>query len=221
MKKTLLGSALTIATLASAQIDFNATRFGLTAGATYSRVQNAHNPSGPRYSVQGGLLALTPIGSDDQFYIQTELTYFGAGETGDKKEEKKNKWPHAVYANNYLSLPISFKAYFSEGESEFFALGGPRFDFLINQRVKNIPAKREDYAIDKYGKANKFNIGVGAGFGYSYKRQWEITARYDMHLMDTYPDLKNSPIEMATSDPNVAKKKNEHIISLSLSYIFE
>lgn len=221
MKKILLGTALALGTLVSAQIDFQSTRYGITAGVTYSRVQHAHNPSGPRYGFQGGILALTPVDIDDQFYIQTELLYYGAGEGGNRKTEKDKNWPHAIYANNYLSLPISFKAYFSEAETEFFAIGGPRFDFLINQKVSNVPVGREDYQIEKYGEAGKFNVGVGLGFGFSYKRQWEITARYDAHLLNAYPKLKNSPIEVSTTDPSVAKKKNEHIIGVGISYIFE
>ena len=149
------------------------------------------------------------------------MLYFGAGEGGDKEVEKRKGWGHAVYANNYLSVPISFKAYFSENESEFFALVGPRFDFLVNQNNKNIPPGRDDYAVERYGKAAKFNLGVGLGFGYSYKRQWEITARYDMHLMNAYPDLKYSKIEEGTNDPSVAKKKNEHIINVGIAYIFK
>ena len=51
MKKLLISSALCAATFVAAQIDLRSTRFGLTAGATYSRVTNAPNPSGPIYSV--------------------------------------------------------------------------------------------------------------------------------------------------------------------------
>jgi hypothetical protein len=43
------------------------TRFGVTAGLNYSRVSNAHNPSGPRYTFQGGALALIPVGKANQF----------------------------------------------------------------------------------------------------------------------------------------------------------
>lgn len=221
MKKIIFGCALSLATMVQAQVDFSATRFGLTAGPTYSRIQNAHNPSGPRYSFYGGVVAITPVGGDDQFYVQTELLYVGAGETGDKSTESKRGWNHAVYANNYLSLPINFKAYFSEGESEFFALGGPRFDYLINQSNKNIPPGKEDYAVDRYGKGRAFNVGLGLGIGFSYKRQWEATLKYDYHLLNVYPDLKNSPIEQATTDPSVAKKKSEHMIGLGISYIFQ
>lgn len=219
IKKLFLLTALSTATAMSAQIDFSATRFGITAGPTYSRVQNAHNPSGSRISVMAGVQALTPIGADDQFYIQTEVLYLGAGEGGDRSNEKKYGNPHAVYGNNYISVPISFKGYFSESENEFFALVGPRFNFLINQTIKN-PAK-ESYKVDTYGKANSFNFGVGGGIGYSYKRELELTLKYDIHLSNAHPDLKNSPEEIRTQDPAVARKKTEHVISVGLSYFFK
>ena len=124
MKKSLKKIALSLSVFASffsfAQIDFSSTRFGLTAGPTYSRVQKARNPSSARVSFYGGFLALVPIGGDDMFYLQPEIEYLGAGENGQNS---------AVYASNYISVPIYFKAYFSEAESEFFGQLGPRFGF--------------------------------------------------------------------------------------------
>lgn len=213
MKKILLTSALALSTLSFAQIDFSSTRFGVTGGLNYSRVKNAHNPSGPRYAFQGGVLALIPIGKANQFYLQPEVLYYGAGETGKDKDLKGVKGYDALYANNYLSVPVFFKGYFSEAESEFFGMAGPRFNFLIGQTVKD--EAREAYKKDTQGKANSFNFGIGIGIGYSYKRQLEVALKYDLGLSDTYPDLNESKL-----DPNSAKKKSEQVLSLSLSYIF-
>jgi hypothetical protein len=214
MKKLLLTSALVLSTLSFAQIDFSSTRFGVTAGPNYSRVKNAHNPSGPRFAFQGGLLALIPIGKANQFYLQPEVLYYGAGETGKDKDAKGTKGYDAVYANNYLSVPVFFKGYFSEAESEFFGMVGPRFNFLIDQTVKN--EARDVYKEDAQGKANSLNFGMGIGVGYSYKRQLEVAFKYDLGFSDTYPDLDESKL-----DPNSAKKKSEQVLSLSVSYIFK
>ena len=222
MKKLILTSALLATVLVSAQIDFSSTRFGVTAGATYSRVSNAHNPSGPRISVYGGALALIPVDNNDQFYIQPQIEYLGAGETGKDKNAKGTPGYDAVYANNYLSVPIYFKGFFSEAESEFFAMAGPRFSFLIDQKVTD-PSK-DYYDIDEVaefpgldGKASSFNFGLGFGLGFSYKRQVEIALRYDLGLTDTYKGLKNE----GGGDPNTVKNKSEQIISVGLSYIFQ
>lgn len=214
MKKILLTTALAFSVLSFAQIDLSSTRFGLTAGGNYSRVKNAHNPSGARFGFQGGVLALIPMGGADQFYLQPEVLYYGAGETGKAKNAKGTKGYDAVYANNYISVPVYFKGYFSEAESEFFGLIGPRFNFLIDQKVKN--ESREIYRTDQGGKASSFNFAIGAGIGYSYKRQLELAIKYDFGLSNTYPNLDETNL-----DPNSAKKKTEQVLSLTLSYIFE
>ncbi|SDQ72792.1 Outer membrane protein beta-barrel domain-containing protein [Chryseobacterium soldanellicola] len=222
MKKILLASAVVFSTLSFAQIDFSSTRFGITAGGNYSGVKNAHNPSGKRFTVQAGVLALIPVGNENQFFLQPEIVYFGAGETGKNKDSKGVDGYDAVYANNYLSVPINFKGYFSEDESEFFGIVGPRFNFLLSQKVKNAPLSRPYYNPDVVdpalsnvnGKASSFNFGVGVGVGYSYKRQLELTAKYDFGISDTYPGLKNEP-------KGSNKNKSEQVLSLTLSYIFE
>lgn len=222
MKKLFLGAALAAATTLSAQVDLSQTRFGVTVGGNYSRVKNAHNPSGPRYAFQFGGLALIPIDSNDQFYIQPEVTYYGAGETGKDKSAKGQDGYNAVYANNYISVPVYFKGYFSEAESEFFGLLGPRFNFLVNQKVTD--PSRLAYTVDGdplypgvNGKAAGFNFAIGAGVGYSYKRQLELALKYDLGLSNTYPKM----VESWTKDPNTEKKKSEQVVSLTLSYIFE
>ncbi len=220
MKKLILSGALCVTTLLSAQIDFSAIRYGITGGATYSRVRNAHNPSGPRFAAYGGVLALIPVDSNDQFYIQPGVEYLGAGESGKDKDAKGAIGYDAVYANSYISVPIFFKGYFSEAESEFFALAGPRFNFLIDQNVTDAPLKytvEGDPVTGVNGKAASFNFAIGLGVGFSYKRMLEITGRYDIGLTNTYPGLNNE----LGSDPNIAKRKSEQVISVGLSYIFQ
>ena len=212
MKKRILGASLLVSVMSFAQIDirFSETRFGVLAGGNYSGVRNAHNPSGKRIGLQAGAMALIPADHDDMLYLQTEVEYHQAGETGYNKAEGGNK--ETKYYNDYISVPIYVKGYFSEAESEFFALGGPYFNFLLNQKVEK--PSRDYYAIDKYGKANSFNWGIGLGLGFSYRRQLELTLKYDLGLSDTYPDLKNMPKE-------VTKKKSEQAISIGVSYIFK
>jgi len=222
MKKILFGSLLLMSFFSQAQIDFRSTEFGLVAGGTYSRVRNAHNPSGARISVLGGVTAQVPIGTAEQYYIQIEALYFGAGESGKAKDAKNAPGYDAIYGNNYLSIPLNFKAYFSEAESEFFGLIGPRFNFLINQKIENPsrPVYTEEGDPNHpgfNGKANPFNFGLGAGVGFSYKRQLEIALKFDIGLSNAYPNM----VESWTSDPNTQKKKSEQVISLGLTYLFK
>lgn len=225
MRKLILGIASAGATTLSAQVDLSSTRFGIAAAGNYSRVNNGHNPSGPRYTLQAGFLALVPLDNSYQFYLQPELVYYGAGETGKNKDSKGKSGYDAVYSNDYISVPVYFKGYFSEAESEFFGLIGPRFSFLVNQKVKDAPAGREYYdpnfSDPDYpeinGKANKFNFGIGVGLGFSYKRKLELNLRYDIGLSNTYPNL----VEDWTGDPDAEKKKSEQVLSLGLNYIFD
>ena len=220
MKKLILAFGILSVSFLSAQVDLSSTRFGITGGPNYSRVQNAHNPSGPRYSFYAGVLALIPIDDNNQFYLQPEVLYLSAGETGKDSNAKGKIGYDALYASNYISVPINFKGYFSEAESEFFAFAGPRFDFLIGQKITN-PSRPASYQVDNYGKAGAFNFNLGFGLGYSYKRQLEISAKYDIGLSDAFPNLKNSPSEVSTTDPDVAKRKSQQILSVGLSYIFK
>ncbi len=225
MKKiSLLFALFAFAFTFAQKIYFSSTRYGITAGGTYSRVRNAHNPSGPIFSFYGGFLAIIPIDKDNQFYLQPEIEYLGAGESGKNKDSKEISGYDAVYANNYISVPIYLKGYFSEAESEFFALFGPKFNFLINQKVTNAPITKPYYTVEGSplypgvnGKANSFNFALGFGIGYSYKRKLEITGRYDLGISNTYKGLMNEP----GMDPAIIKSKSEHVVSLGLSYIFD
>lgn len=227
MKKLFLSLAMASATALSAQIEFSQTRFGLTAGANYSGVKNAHNPSGKRLGFQAGGLALIPFeNNDDQFYLQTEVNYHQAGETGYNKKEGGNK--NTKYYNNYISVPVYFKAYFSEAESEFFGMLGPKFNFLVGQKVE-APAMAgyaTSYTGAGDGKAKFLNFAIGAGVGFSYKRQWELALKYDFGLSDTYPNLRYYEQELSERrgravDPNTLKKSSEQVVSITLSYIFD
>lgn len=225
MKKLLLLGIFMMSLGMSAQIDWSSTRFGVIGGGNYSRIRNAHNPSGPRYTFQAGALALIPIGSEEQFYLQPEITYYGAGESGKQKDAKGHDGYNAIYANDYLSVPIFFKGYFSENETEFFGFAGPRFNFLIRQKTTDAPASRPYYTPDVTdplhpeisGNANKFNFGASFGLGYSYKRQLELAVSYNLGISNTYPKLK----EGWTGDPSTDLSKSEQVLSVTLSYIFK
>lgn len=163
---------------------------------------------------------MIPVDNNSQFFIQPEVEYLGAGESGKDKDAKGAVGYDAVYANNYVSVPIYFKGYFSEAESEFFAMVGPKFNFLLNQKVTDAPLRytvEGDPDTGVNGKAASVNFAVGFGVGFSYKRQLEITGRYDLGLSNTYKGLMN---EKGT-DTNIGKKKSEQVFSLGLSYIFQ
>ncbi|AQX02243.1 porin family protein [Elizabethkingia anophelis] len=222
MKKLFFASVLVVSGLSYGQRNMDlaqerGARFGLTAGANRSGVSNAHHPSGARYGFQGGFLALLPLGKSMQYFIQPEVLYHQAGETGKDKDFKNSSGYDALYANNYISVPVYFKMYFSNKANSFFAMGGPRFNFLMNQKVSDIPSGRPWYDPDYEGsngfngKAAKMNFAIGLGMGYSFDREWEIVIKHDIGLTNTYKGLMN---ELSN------KKKSEQVISLGVNYIF-
>lgn len=224
MKKIVLSFALACSTVSTAQIQLDAVRFGATGGVNYSRIRHAHNPSGPRIGFNVGVLALIPIDNTDQFYLQPQIMYSSSGESGKDPDAKDAVGYNAMYTNNYISVPIYLKGYFSEAESEFYGLVGPKIGFLMSQKVTN-PGKPH-YTVEGVdypglgnvnGKANSTNFALSLGIGYSYKRKLEVHAIYDWGFSNVYKGLMNEP----GTDPNIQKKKTEHVISAGLSYIFD
>jgi hypothetical protein len=47
----------------------------------------------------------------------------------------------------------------------------------------------------------------------------ELALKYDIGLSNTYPNLKNSPLEIGYA--GTAKKKSEQVLSLGLTYFFK
>ncbi len=207
MKKLLLGSFLAISSIMSAQlfIQLDKTRIGVIGGGNYSKVRNAHNPSYPRYGYHGGLLALIPMDREGQFYLQPQVEYLAAGEKGEGS---------TLYANNYISVPVYFKGYLAEGATSLYVFGGPRFAFLINQKVEK--TNNPLYEIGNLGKAKTFDFALSGGGGLSFNKKFEIYARYDFGLSSVFPDI----VEVSTKDPNVHRKKTQHIAMVGVSYIF-
>ena len=207
MKKVFFGGFLTLLfSFSYAQIGgiFQDMRFGAKAGVNYSRISNIHGDSKGRIGFNAGALALIPISYGNDFFIQPELSYSQKGETNDTKDGKE------VYQLDYIDLPILFKAYFSERDSEFFGIFGPQFSFLVTDKIKN-PSKIENiekiYHHDKY---KSFDFSLVGGIGYSYKRNIELTLRAEYGLIDA---VQGNQIEST-------KGNNNGVVSLGLNYIF-
>ncbi|MCK0205058.1 porin family protein [Ornithobacterium rhinotracheale] len=171
-------------------------KFGVKAGLDYSRIKNIHAESGSRLGLNAGVFAMIPVSYGDEFYIQPEINYAQKGEKNDVPGSKKE-----VYSLNYIDVPVLFKAYFSERNTDFFGLFGPQFSFLISDKVKN-PLNTE--SLDE--KYNKFDFGLVGGLGFSYLRKWEVDARLSYGFIDTVKNQKET--------------NNNVVASLSFSYVF-
>ena len=207
MKKVFFGGFLTLLfSFSYAQIGgiFQDMRFGAKAGVNYSRISNIHGDSKGRIGFNAGALALIPISYGNDFFIQPELSYSQKGETNDTKAGKE------VYQLDYIDLPILFKAYFSDRDSEFFGIFGPQFSFLVTDKVKNASNIEEIKRLYHNNDYKSFDFGLVGGIGYSYERNIELTLRAEYGLTDA----------VKGNEGESTKRNNNGLINLGLSYIF-
>lgn len=180
MKNVILSLLLIVSAYSYSQITF-----GAKAGLNITNLKDIHGDSGSRYGFHAGGFATIPLGQNDQFYVQPELLYSQQGE----KNEGENI--NEVYQLDYINVPVLFKSYFSEQDTEFYGIIGPQFGFLINDSVKN--QVESIYSDDKY---NSMDLGALLGVGFSYLRTWEFEVRYlygfsDAVENDRHNDRKN------------------------------
>lgn len=150
-------------------------RYGVRGNLQFTNVSDIHGTSKTRTAAAAGLVFQIPIGNEDQYYFNPEILYSLQGER-DSQELTKN----VKYFQNYINIPLMFRAFFSEDPSEFFAEIGPQISFLVHEKNKEI-----DYA-----KLESFDYSIGFGIGYSFDRKYEFSARYNFGLKDAYPDYK-------------------------------
>ncbi len=141
------------------------------------------------------------------FYLQPQVEYFSAGEKGDGE---------TVYANNYLSVPVYFKAYFSESRIRVFWAIRSTIRFFT-QPKSGKSSSRSIYNVEEFGKAAAFDLAASAGLGFSYKRNLEILGRSDFGVSNNLPDLMGKePQDGATNST-----KRQHVLSAGITYIFD
>lgn len=193
MKKLLLSLLLIISSISYAQITY-----GAKAGLNITNLKDIHGDSDSRYGFHVGGFATIPIGQSNQFYLQPELLYSQQGEknTGANYDE--------LYQLDYLNIPVLFKPYFSEQDTEFYGIIGPQFGFLINDNVKN--SANLGYEDNEY---NSMDLGALLGLGFSYLRTWEFEARYLYGFTDT---VENNDIN--------SKKNRTSNLHFSIGYRF-
>jgi hypothetical protein len=193
MKKSVL-IFLLIPILSYSQI-----RFGLRGSLQNSNVSKIHKESSSRIAGSVGVLAQIQLDDYNRFFIQPEISYSLQGEK-DKVKLSGNT-TKAKFYQNYINIPVYFRAYFSESESEFFTEIGPQLGLLISQKDKELEKKR-------YGSNPKnFDASISIGLGYSIIRKSEFFIRYNYGFMDIYDKLH--------------EQQNTSVVSFGFAYIFD
>lgn len=193
MKKILLILILIVSTISYGQITY-----GAKGGLNITNLKDIHGDSGSRYGFHIGGFATIPLGTSNQFYFQPEVLYSQQGEknTGENFDE--------VYQLDYINVPLLFKPYFSEQDTEFYGIIGPQVGFLVMDNVKN--EAFIGYENDEY---NSLDIGALLGIGFSYLRTWEFEVRYLYGFTDA----------VKYSDVNDAKNRTSNL-HFSIGYRF-
>ena len=184
MKKLLLSLILIVSTISYAQITY-----GAKAGMNITNLKDIHEDSGSRYGFHVGGFATIPIGQNNQFYFQPELLYSQQGE----KNEGENI--NEVYQLDYINVPLLFKPYFSEQDTEFYGIIGPQVGFLISENVKD--QVDTIYNDDEY---NTLDVGALLGVGFSYLRTWEFEVRYLYGFTDAVKEAQVKDRKNRTSN---------------------
>ena len=194
INKIILGICMTLPLIAFSQV-----RYGIKGSLTYTNISNVHWESQSRKAFAIGGFAQIPLTSDELFYFQPELVYSLQGEKDKGQSHGQAEYVNVDYYQSYINIPLMFRAYFSEAESEFFAELGPELGFLVYQ-------KNKDLDIKNYSKPSTFNLSGGIGAGFSLLRKYEISARYNYGMIDAYKDYPR------TNRTSVA--------TITLAYIF-
>ena len=156
MKKLIVVIAVLLCSLSFAQVTF-----GPKIGVNVSKIKDVHGDSNQGIGMFVGGFATIPLKDYSQeFFIQPELLFSQMGEKdGDER-----------VTLNYIQVPVLFKAYFSEQDTEFFGEVGPQFGFLLGESLP------DNYGYDHEFKG--FDFGATVGVGFSYLRNWEVNARF-------------------------------------------
>jgi hypothetical protein len=162
---------------------FKDMRLGISTGIQleYFLVDNLSLKSGVYYENKG--MDLSSSRSEDGFLpYEPSLTYAGSITDKYKREVK----------NNYLSVPILLRKYFSSGKS-FFVEGGCYFSQLINSQIDYTYSlyQIEYEGVSEKDHTNKLDYGFTLGTGYvkrlndQFRFEVEMLFNYGLRKIDS------------------------------------
>ena len=189
MKNILLIAAITISSLATAQME-NIT-FGAKAGLNIASVTgDIGENSDSRISFHLGAVARYDI--DDKLSIQPELLY---SSQGAKNEDSYEDLGTSITTNttwkvDYILLPVMAKFYVSEGLS---LEAGPQIGFLASANADTDVTVRDNAAevsvsnsssTDVKDELKSIDFAFNLGLGYKLDNGLNFAARYNIGLSD-------------------------------------
>ena len=155
-------------------------RFGIKIGGQVSRVDDIHDMTKQRIGgLTVGATMKLPLLKQDSCWVffAPELLY---SQEGEKRKLRSDGSIEKLYLD-YISLPLMFKGYFAENQIMFLEFG-PELSYLIYHKNK---------AID-LGEVRKFDfsLGIGGGASFGKNNNFEIGARLNLGLLDSYREVE-------------------------------
>lgn len=185
------------------EMGISQTRFGARLSGSMTNITDVHSYSKSRAGFQIAVMGLIPVTNNDILFFQPEINYSAQGEFDKPKRPDRSSAKQKIFTN-YINIPLNMKLYFTDAESEFFALAGPYLGFKISDKTDSYDFPTEaddnDYA--------SFDFGFTAGVGYSLQREIEFSLRYSYGLVD---QIKND---------HGKKTNSTSILNLGVSYFF-
>ncbi len=164
------------------------TQLGVTANIHQSNIYGIHDYSKGRIAPAFGLTLQYRLEKDIsdekeyKYFLQPVLEYSMDGEKAEPPQGSQK------FLNNYISLPIFFKYYFTLSETKrdrrYFLMAGPLFGFAVSDKREGNLYFSQDISADKNFK--KFNFGVTLGAGYHFDKNLEAFVRFDRGLSKAY-----------------------------------
>lgn len=196
MKKLILSLAL-VASAAAANAQ-TTTRFGIKAGANYTKFSgdNLGNIE-YKFGAVGGLAA--NIGLSESLSIQPELLYSMKG--AELKDAPLNDYNFKL---NYLELPILFRYTLNDGKGPFVQ-AGPQIGYLLNSKLSD--GDGDEIKIDN-DSFQKMELGYAAAIGYQTEMGLSIEGRF------------NGGINSIGKDNDSYDQQRNRVFSVQLGYMF-
>lgn len=193
----------TLLCLLFAEYGFSQIKYGARLSGSMTNITEVHAHSKSRTGFQIAALATIPFNDNDIFFFQPEINFSGQGEynqpiINDEKIKQKAFL-------NYINIPLNLKVFFSDAESEFYAIAGPYIGFKIGESIGKTATGNSEA---EHNEFSSFDFGLNAGIGYSLNREVEFSLRYSYGLVD---QVKNDWRDASNSTS---------ILNLGVSYFF-
>lgn len=187
----------TILFLVFVQFGLSQVKYGARISGGMTNITEVNDYSAARAGFQFGGLVQIPLNQNGKiWFFQPEINYSLQGEFNNTRYQDGTKQKHKRFVN-YLNIPLNAKLYFTDSDTEFFALAGPYIGFKLGD---NYEASSAELA--------SFDFGLNAGIGYSINREFEFSLRYAYGLVD---QVKNDWGD---------KTNSNSVLNLGFAYFF-